>query len=365
MGNRPLFDRVQILNHYPDQVERDKINVIVTGSSLDQIQLSPDNFVQADYGYAVQAKVTDDVATHEGYFLSWVRDDLSTEEAITNRVDPGVYYLTLDNVTDESATLLIDVLRVVKREVVLFNYAGETQAQLENFPVLEGTFQLFVDNALYPPDDPADYYDIDLATGVITFNREPPPGSQVTANYNWIDEPLPEVSGLQRGIGRTDILPGVLLGFSEEFVAGDRAVVIVSEEREINALTFGGRQAVSLQFDTRSQDTVNSEKLVTVLVDTLWGLSKPILRDEGIDLIGVTVGGEAVDPEDEIGQEWAFQFNVSADFETEWQRRIPLLRRYSHGVVNCPPDIDLASATDDELVEASLLSVEGAWGPTL
>lgn len=353
-----MFDHVQILNHHPDQVERDKINVIVTGSSMDQIQLSPDNFVQADYAYAVQAKVTDDTTEHPGYFLGWVRDDLSSEEAITNRASPGIYYLTLDNVTDESASLFIDILRVEKREVVLYNYAGESQAQLEHYPVLEGTFQLFVDNALYPSEDPANFYDIDLTTGIITFNTEPALGSQVTANYNWIDDPLPEVTGLERGIGRTDILTGVLLGFSEEFVEGDRAVVIVTEEREVAALTFGGRQSISLQFDTRSQDTVNSEKLVTALVDSLWALAKPVLKDEGIDLINVNVGGEAVDPEDETGQEWAFQFTVSADFETEWQRRIPLLRRYSHGVINTPPEVDLASATDEELVDASWIPVD-------
>jgi hypothetical protein len=348
LGNRPLFSRVTIQNAY-GKTERDKINVIVTGSSNQVQQLSPDNFLQADIGYSIQAKVDN----HPGYFLAWVRDDLSSPESNLNRVDPGIYFLTLKNVDQQGGILQIDVLRVVKREVVLFNYTGETQIQLEHFPVVEGTLQLFVDNSLYPPNAPADYYDVDLETGIITLNRCVAPGSRITANYNWADAPLPDVPVL-RGDGRTDVLTGVLLGFSEEFVEGDRSVVCVQPQPERCALTFGGRLGVTLTFDTRAQDTPTSEQVVDALMDTIWAEAKPTLSDEGLDIVEVSVGGESTDLEDETAEEWAFQFSFTADVEGEWQRRVPLLRRYHWEVVNLPADVDILSATDEELVEASL-----------
>lgn len=360
LGHRPLFENVAIFNHHPNDQERAKINVVVTGSSSEQIQLSPDNFVQTDLGYASQAKVTDAQGEHPGYFLAWVADDYSTLDASTHRVDPAVYYLTMTEVSGNQATLQIDVLGVIKREVVLFNYTGETVLQLAHYPVVEGTFQLFVDRGLYPPSPPADFYDIDLTTGRVTLNRIPAVGSKITASYNWVAGSLPDVQ-VEKGIGRNDILTGINIGFSEEFVEGDRAAIVVSKEKEPSALTFGGRMGVSLQIDTRSQDTPQAEKVTDALMETLWGLAKGDLKHEGLDITNVGVGGEAVEPEDETGQEWAFQFSATATVEAEWQTRVPLLRRYSYGIVNLPADVDYFSATDEELVEASLKIVDDLY----
>lgn len=360
LGNRPLFENVAIFNHYPKDREREKINVIVTGSSKDHIQLSPDNFITKELGYVSQAKVTDEAGEHPGYFLSWAVDDFSTGETMGNRVGPGVYYLTLQDVTDTGATLLIDVMGVAKRELVLYNYTGETRIQLDHYPVVPGSFQLFVDRSLYPPEPEADFYDIDLNTGIVTLNRKPASGARIEASYNWVQGSLPDVE-IQKGIGRSDILTGVNLGFNEEFVEGDRAAVIVSEEKEPSSLIFGGKMAVMLQFDTRAQDTPQAEMVVDKLSETLWGVAKAELIEEGLDITNVNVGGESQEPEDETGQEWAFEFTLSAQVETEWQSRVPLLRRYSWGIVNLPAEVDIFSATDEELIEASFREVGDEW----
>lgn len=359
LNPRPLFEDVLISNHYPKNREREKVTVIVSGSSADQVRLSPDDYMSTNRDFSSLAKVE----PHPGYFLEWARDDNSTAEAIQNRVDPSIYYFTLKDVTDTDATLQIDVMGVARNEVVLFNYTGEQTLQLEHFPVVPDTLQLYVGKSLYPPNSPADFYDVDLATGVITLNREPPPGAKIQATYNWVANSLPDVTGVQRGIARTDILTGVLLGIGEEFVEGDRAVVIVGERKEPSSITFGGRLPMTLQFDTRSQDTPKAEKVVDKLVETLWAEVKSTLTHEGLEVSTITVGGEAAEPEDETGQEWAFQFSVSMAIEGEWQKTVPLLRRYNWGVVNLPTDVDILSATDEELVEASLRFLDGEFGP--
>ena len=134
LGNRPLFENVGIYNHHPKDREREKILVVVSGSSKEHLQLSPDNFLTKDLGYASLAKVTDANGEHHGYFLSWAVDDYSTYQTMANRVGPGVYYLTLQDVTDTGATLLIDVLGVEKRESVLYNYTGEATVQIAHPP---------------------------------------------------------------------------------------------------------------------------------------------------------------------------------------------------------------------------------------
>lgn len=366
LSGHPLFKNTQIVyNHHPD-LEREKTSILVTGSSADYIRLSPDNFLTTECGTVSLATVD----VQPGKFIHWATKNCTEQlPAGVDPVDPGVYYLRVTEVCeqDREFTVAVKVLRRVDDEEVLFNYAGESQVLLEVAPMRGCSLSLRENHRRLEPDVD---YTLDENTGVITFvpGKEPTLGTRILATYTYIDTSVtygPEQVNFNTA--SLSLLPGVIVAFSDNPIVGDTMVVIVTEEREQVALVFGGRVGITLNFQTKAMDTPTAEKIADLVVTELQGPIKMRLELEDIPTSEIDISGESQDMEDATEGNPAYFFDLSANYETEWHYRVPLVKQLIDGfIVNFPRDVNPATATEDELVAAALealLSTE--FGPVI
>lgn len=362
-GN-PLFRSCNIVTNHHPHAEREKTTVIVTGSSLDFIKLSPDNFMRIEYSKLSLASV----ANSPGKFVRWVLETCDEHmEDPEERVEPGIYYLQVKDVRDDGRTaiLRLQALRRVEREEVLYNYLGEPEVYLDHGLVRDCSLSLRANRQRLVEDT---HYTFDPVTGTITFipGQEPQLRTQLIADYVYSDPSAAKDDlEVQADTNNTSILPGISLSFSDEFILGDTLAVVYTAQEEAAASIFGGRMTIPLQFETKAQDTVTAEKISDLLAITLQGPAKMRLENEGIILDEVSVSGEQDDAEDDLSGELSYKYTLSAGFESEWQLRLPISKKIIEGsIVNFLSDVNPYTVTEDILIQATLESyISGSLGP--
>jgi len=321
-SRHPIYSKVVpfIQNRF-SFTERPQMGIVVKGSSANKVSLSGDNFIGNVQSYVMLGYVGQPT-----YPIEWVREDLNAIRENEDRMPtaPGIYYIEILTVPENPqtpGTFVVDPLLTVTGEPLLrFESGIEREAQLEN-PPTKGTVRLWVNDRLMLSEGKD--YTIDYKTGAVTFLSRFAPQETVTADYRF---PIPSQGPFEFQWNTADFktLPGVVLAFGKRARLGDKVAVKINPDREDTALAYGGKFEVSLDLDVLSQDTTATEEIADLSVMYLWGEKKPYLEFEGIEIVDISIGGEAEETYDETADINYYTASLSIQFRADWEIHVPL-----------------------------------------
>jgi len=299
--------------------ERPQFGIVVKGASGNKVALSADNFVGHVRSHVMLAYVGQPV-----YPIEWVKEDANVVREQGMPTLPGIYYIEIlsapTNAT-EPGYFVVDPLLTSSNEAVLILQSGiEREAQLQQKPV-EGTLRLFLNSrvALIEATD----YSVDYDTGAVTLLTRFAPNDRVTADYRY--------AGVSSGPypfywNQSDhtTLPGVILAFGSRSEAGQKIAVVVYSTLEETAQAYGGKFEVSMDLDVIARDNTQMEEIADLAFMILWAEKKALLEFEGIEVVDVSIGGEAEEPADETGDEYFYTSSLSVQLRADWEVHVPL-----------------------------------------
>lgn len=299
--------------------ERPQFGIVVQGSSANKIQLDASNFIGTVLSHVMLAKV----AGAQVFPLEWVREDANCVRNGSMPTAPGVYYLEIlsaPTTVGEVGSFIIDPLRTVTNEPVFrFTTGFEQEGQLQNVP-LNQTLRLY-ENRSFLLEAGRDYEL--LAQGSIKFLRPFGANGYVTADYRYPVDSIGPVP-FKWNTADTTTLPGVVLAFGKRSEAGQKAAVVVYQQRVDTAQAYGGKHDVSFDLEILARDTTQIEEITDLVSMYLWGEKRPILSWEGIEITDVSMGGESEEPIDETGQEFQYMTTMTVQIQADWEIHVPL-----------------------------------------
>jgi hypothetical protein len=322
-GRHPLYSKLVpfIQNKYAFE-ERPQFGIVVKGSSANKVSLSGDNFLGTVQSHVMLAHVGQPV-----FPLEWVREDLRAVQANNDIFPtlPGVYYIEILSVPtnpSEFGTFVVDPLLTSTDEAVLRFQSGiEREGQLQQKPV-QGTLRMW-ENRRFQLREGIDYR-VDYSDGAIEFLNRFPPNSVVTADYRYA---IPSLGPVQFQWNTPDVktLPGVVLAFGKRASVGDKVAIVVYPDRVDTANAFGGKFEASFDLDVIvANDATQMEEVVDLVIMYLWGQKKGQLELEGIEIVDISIGGEAEDVYDETADIYYYNASVSVQLRADWEIHVPL-----------------------------------------
>ena len=321
-SRHPLYNKLTpfIQNKYAFD-ERPQFGIVVKGASANKVALSADNYIGTVESHIMLTNVG-----VPAYPIEWVREDLETIRANEGRfpLAAGIYYLEIlqapDNPTDFGKFIVDPLLTVTDEALLEFTSGIEREAQLQNLPA-PGTLRLwFNKNRLLK--EGVDYI-VDYKTGAITLATRAQPQSVLTADYRY---PVPSLGPFDYYWNQADhtSLPGVVMAFGKRGKVGDKVALAVYEDRVEAARAYGGKFEVSFDLDVIAQDPNQMEEIADFLVMSLWAEKKEGLATEGIEVVDISMGGEAEETYDETGDTFYYNASISLQLRADWEMHVPV-----------------------------------------
>jgi hypothetical protein len=298
--------------------ERPQCGIIIKTGGGTRVDLSADNYIGVvnSYVYLVKYK------NYPGIAVEWVREDglaiQKNQGAFPS--PPGVYYIELT----EDDEFYVDPLLDVYDELVTM--VDTSTAQIQN-PPLEGTVRLYEMDAGFLLVEGVNY--------TLTRDGQGNPTGEIilteplgTNRYLKVDYKTPSASTgphkLYPMMANNQAIPGCVLAFGRQNTKGDRFAVVVQDVRRPAALEYGGRWQVVLDFDVTARDVYAQQEIADQTVIYLWGVLRPYLSTEGIEMIDLSLGGESEEIYDETGDDYFFNSSFTLTVETEWSVYVPV-----------------------------------------
>lgn len=311
--------------------ERPQYGIIVKTSGATKVDLSPSNFLGTLSSYVYLAEV----GNYPGLSIEWVRED---SVAIQNNGGifpsaPGVYYIQLTQEDEFYVHPLLDVRDEAATQISV------KAVQLQH-GYIQGSLRLFSQPSAYLLQDGVEYVG-DPATGEITLTYPLAQNTFLVADYRYEGTTTGPYKIIQNRANHTAI-PGAVLAFGRRNQAGDRLAVVVQPTRSPAAQVYGGRWELGLDFEVIARDVFAQQELADYSLIYLWGIARPRLSTEGIEVTDVSLGGESEEMYDETGEEFYYNSSFTMSVQTEWEVHVPIygeIRRVS----------DLTSAQQQEL----------------
>jgi hypothetical protein len=336
----PLYNKIVpfIQNRFSFK-ERPQFGIVVKGSSANKVQLDAGNFIGTVHSHVMLAYVG-----QHSYPLEWIREDRSCIDANGGMpTAPGIYYLEVleaPTVGGDVGSFVIDPLLTRTNEPVLRFQSGiEREAQLQQVPV-DGTLRLWEDGRflLKPVRD----YVLGV-DGAIELVKRFAPESLLTADYRYaIDSvgPIP----FRWNTADYETLPGVVMAFGKRAVASEKVAIVVYEDRVDTAQAFGGKFEASFDLEVITRDTTQMEEIADLVIMYLWGQKKAPLEFEGIEIIDISMGGEAEEVYDETADTYFYTASLSIQLRADWELHVPLPLTISRATPLTPESEDDPSA---------------------
>lgn len=346
-SRHPVYDKIvpyiQSKNSFK---ERPQFGIVVKGSSANKVQLSADNFIGQ-----VQSHVMLSYLTKPSYMLEWVREDISALRANSNQMPtaPGVYYIEClqapTNVSEPGSFIIDPLLTVTDEPLIRFESGIEKHTQLQN-PPATGTLRLW-ENHNFMLAEGKDYT-VNYTTGEVTLSSRFYPNSVLTADYRY---PSPSIGPVPFFWNKADFttLPGVVLAFGKRAATGDKIAVTVYQDHVDTANAFGGRIDLSFDLDVISQDPIQMEEIADFAFMTIWNEKRPALSFEGIEVVDISIGGEAEEQYDETADLFYYNANMSVQMQTDWEAHSPLpltISKASMTSASAQASVDFDRGTD-------------------
>lgn len=362
-GKHPIYRKITpfIQNRFSFE-ERPQYGIVVKGSSANKVALSADNYIGIIQSHVMLAYVG-----KPEFPLEWVREDL---KRVHNNGDKmplaaGVYYVEIvkaPTTPGEAGAFMVDPLLTVPDEpVLLFGSGVEREAQLQQVPI-RNTLRLY-ENRNFLLREGTDYT-VDYSSGAITLLTSFGPGSRLSADYRYAGVSLGPIAFYWNTPDHTT-LPGVVMAFGKRAEVGQKVAIVVYGDRVDAAKAFGGKFEVSFDLDVISRDTVQMEEIADLVIMYMWAQKKEALEFEGIEIMDISMGGEAEEIADETGEEFFYQASLSIQLRADWEVHVPLPLTISRVTQTTPEgDVDPnarsgVQAVQNDLFFATRAIIEG------
>jgi hypothetical protein len=307
--------------------ERPQRGVIVNSTSGDQVRLSADNFMGQLSSFCMLTTVKE----KPGTTLEWVRENFNVlEETSPDRnifpSPPGVYFIDIKKLPDDARNVpgeftVEPVLTIKNEPLILFSSSGDFEAQIPRENLYPGSVRLWLDNRkqLIRYTD----YNIDEATGAVTFLQATPTGSNVHVDYRY-------TTGVQgpfffhRDESNVDAIPGAVLAFGDRCQECDSQAIVITDERTHVAGIYGGKFEIS--FDLIAfvrNDAKDRDKLSDYLIHSILDIQGN-LANEGLELISISPSGESAEIYNAEDDTYYYESNISFSLRVDWETWIPL-----------------------------------------
>jgi hypothetical protein len=300
--------------------ERPQFGIVVKGSSTNKVQMSADNFLGTIDSHVMLAYVGQPT-----FPIEWVREDLTCVRKHNGMpTAPGVYYIEIlsapTNASEEGIFVVDPLLTATDEAVLQFTSGVETEAQLQQPPVRK-TLRLWENRRFLLKE--GEHYDVDYTDGSLKLHGNFTPGAILTADYRYAAPSIGPVKWMWNTSDFTT-LPGVVLAFGKRARAGDKVAVVVYPDRVAAAHAYGGRIEVSFDIDVISQDAIQMEEIADLVFMYMWAEKRSALSFEGIELMDVSMGGEAEESYDENADTYYYTASMSMQFQGDWEVHVPL-----------------------------------------
>lgn len=344
--------------------ERPQFGLIIKNSSGNHVSLASDNYQGIVQSYVSLAHVEG----YPGLSVEWIRENALAIQANNGLfpLNPGIYFLdfcTADGVPTDQEFYIDPILDVAAETLLKVN---DTQYQLLQGKYLQGSLRLFRMPGNIPLIEGTDFTG-DPDTGSIILQEELPyPEDFLSADYRYPGETTgPWLVEKDRAL--VDPLPGVVLSFGRRVSKGDRLAVIVTRNRQLAALEYGGRWEFTMDIDVIARDVHAQREILDLSMMYLWAIARPRLSSMGIEIATISTGGESEEPYDDNGDDYFYTGSVSIQIQTDWSTHIPLgiiLRRVdpvqtyhtgnSTAVFNTPEYKSYSGLSDEQLNQTNL-----------
>ena len=318
----PVYSKiVPWINNKNTFTERPQYGIIIKGSSANKVALAADNFMGTVSSHVMLAYLGAPV-----YPLEWVREDLERVRLTGNvfPTHPGVYYMEIlhapQNNSDHGFFIIDPLLTETDEAVLQFVSGVEREAQLQRIPV-KGTVRLWLNHRVLLVNGTD--YTVDYETGAISILRSFSPDAVLNADYRYT---APSIGPVPFQWNQADFktLPGVVLAFGKRARKGDKVAVVVYPDRVDAANAYGGKWEMVFELQVVSQDPIQMEEISDFAIMSLWGIKKPILEFEGIELTDISFGGESEEQYDEAADLMYYNSSISISMRADWEIHIPL-----------------------------------------
>lgn len=148
------------------------------------------------------------------------------------------------------------------------------------------------------------------------------PGQELRAFYSY-REPTQGPFEVKKENSRNDLIPGAVLAFGQNFVHGDKAVVVVYPQRQYTADLYGGKFNLSLDMDIITRDPMDREDIVDLLLLNFQHYERERLAEEGLAIESVATSGEAEEIYDDNGDDYFFTSGISMSLLADWEISVP------------------------------------------
>lgn len=355
--------------------ERGQMALVVKVGSGNPVPLAADRFQGHVMSYIYLAHVEGS----PGFSLEWVRENYVAIQKNGGKFPspPGVYYIHLcDKDNNPSTTqFYIDPLLTVRDEVPL--PIQPTQYQIAQGKFVKGTLRVVRQPGNIRLYEPANYT-ANPATGIITIAEPFEDDEFLSVEYRYGGESLGPFC-LQEERALIEPLPGVVLAFGRQIVAGDKLAVVVDDTRDLTAMEYGGRWEISVDFDVIARDVATQREILDKTVLYVDAVLRPRLSTMGIEILTMSLGGESEEPYDDTSDDYYYMGSFSIQVQTDWSIQVPLGATITHidpggptGPVGptVPPYMQtLAGLSDEEIIAVQfrqkMLASLGLklWGP--
>lgn len=299
--------------------ERPQYGIVVKGSSANKVQFSPDNYVGTIVSHVMLAYVG-----QPAYPIEWAREDVQLVKNHGMPTLPGVYYIEIleapTNPSEAGYFIIDPLLTQTDEAVLLFQSGTEQEAQLQQIPV-QKTLRIYLNNR-FPLTEGKDY-SVDYTNGAIKILTPFIANDRLSADYRYA---APSIGPVPFYWNTADFktLPGVVMAFGKRAEKGQKIAIVVYEQQGDTAQAFGGKFEANFDVEVIARDTTQMEEIADLTVMYLWGEKKAILEQEGIEIVDVSIGGEAEDPADETGDEYFYTASLSIQLRADWEIHVPL-----------------------------------------
>jgi hypothetical protein len=302
--------------------ERPQFGIVVKGSSANKVQFAPDNFMGTVQSHVMLAYVG-----QPSFPIEWIREDLKVVGRNSGMpILPGVYFLEVLSAppnAQEPGYFALDPMLTVTDEALLLLQSGiEREAQLQQAPV-RNTVRIWENSQTLLKEGVDFRVNYDGGQGAVELLTKFQPGTKLTADYRYA---APSVGPVEFYWNTSDdkTLPGVVMAFGKRAEKGNKVAIVVYPERVDAAQAFGGKFEASFDLDVISRDTIQTEEIADLAVMYLWGQKKSVLEFEGIEIVDISIGGEAEEQYDETGDSWYFTASMSLQLRADWEIHVPL-----------------------------------------
>ena len=335
---------------YPDLVdkiqgkysfkERPQYGIVIRTGSANKVTLGIANFQGIVHSHVALAPVEN----YPGLAIEWVREDARAIQDNNGSfpTPAGIYYIEI-TATD---AFYVDPLLDVRDEAVIM--VDPSTGMLEH-SFLTGTLRLYEMPSGFQYIEGVNYT-ANPTTGEILLTQPLSEGVYLIADYRYPGDSSGPHKFVRNHSNNTAI-PGVVLAFGSRIKVGDRHAIIVYEIRQAAAMEYGGRWELAVDVEVISRDIFAQQEISDYSLMYLWGILRPRLSTEGIELLDVSLGGETEEPYDENADDYYYNATFSISVQTDWAIRVPL----SASVLRTITDVtseqiqQIASLTDEEI----------------